>query len=167
MYVRVCVLQQLCDKRQQPISVPGSPCLPEGWNSSSDVYTLQYRHEKTGGTCLVKAIPVEGELLLNALVWQMSYMIINYCVVANRFPRTQSLSTLCHYQQLSTCARSQEVSLTHQGESKQLSLMLKTCNWRRCGYNLCHVSRVFQNILQLMGLLNKNIVHQLETVLSR
>ena len=70
---RVCVLQQSCDKRQQPISAPESPCLPEGWNSSSDVYALQYRHEKTGGTCLVKAIPIEGELLLNATVWQISY----------------------------------------------------------------------------------------------
>ena len=68
LILRVCGFQP-CETRQQPISVPESPCLPGGWNTSSDVYALQYRHEKTGIKCLVKAIPIEGDLLLNAMVW--------------------------------------------------------------------------------------------------
>eukprot|EP00731_Ephydatia_muelleri_P034747 Em0074g19a len=120
---RVCVLQQSCDKRQQPISAPGSPCLPEGWNSSSDVYALQYRHEKTGGTCLVKAIPIEGELLLNATVFKSAETVHTVSLATSKYVREEPGGQF-------------------------------------------NSPRVFQNLLQLMGLLNKNIVHKLETVLT-
>ncbi len=42
--------------------------LPSGWNSSQDVYALQYRHDSTKNLCLVKAILMEGQLLVNAMV---------------------------------------------------------------------------------------------------
>lgn len=119
----VCGLQQPHDRRQQPISVPGSPCLPEGWNLSPDVYTLQYRHEKTGGTCLIKAIPVEGDLLLNAMVSSSRDVVY-----------TVSLSTAKYVRE----------ELGGQFNSPS----------------------VLRNLLQLMGLLNKDIVFKLETVLS-
>eukprot|EP00731_Ephydatia_muelleri_P011088 Em0005g1674a len=122
----VCVAlgdDQSCDKRQQPISAPGSPCLPEGWNSSSDVYALQYRHEKTGGTCLVKAIPIEGELLLNATVFKSAETVHTVSLATSKYVREEPGGQF-------------------------------------------NSPRVFQNLLQLMGLLNKNIVHKLETVLT-
>lgn len=42
--------------------------LPEGWNSSQDVYALQYRYEKTKQLGLVKVIPLGSQLLISAVV---------------------------------------------------------------------------------------------------
>ena len=50
------------------ISSPIQPALPEGWNSSQEVYTLQYRHNPTNRCCLVKGIPLGGQLLISAVV---------------------------------------------------------------------------------------------------
>ncbi len=52
-----------------------SSCLPSGWNSSQDVYALQYRHDATKKACLVKAILMEGQLLVNAMVGELSSII--------------------------------------------------------------------------------------------
>lgn len=45
--------------------------LPDGWNASQDVCSLQYKHEATGQTCLVKAIPMAEQLLISAVVCGM------------------------------------------------------------------------------------------------
>ena len=50
------------------ISTSAQPQLPAGWNSSQDVYALQYRHRQSGEICLVKVVPLGDQLLLNAVV---------------------------------------------------------------------------------------------------
>lgn len=50
------------------LSSPEKPELPPGWNSSQDVYALQYRHQATRQMCLVKAITMGETLLINVVV---------------------------------------------------------------------------------------------------
>ena len=50
------------------ISSATEPRLPPEWNNSQDVYALQYLHDETQQLCLVKAISLEDELLVSAVV---------------------------------------------------------------------------------------------------
>ena len=45
------------------VSSADKPALPDGWNTS-DVYTLQYRHNASCRKALVKGIKMEGDLLI-------------------------------------------------------------------------------------------------------
>ena len=54
-----------------PTSSPSSSSpysLPVGWNSSQDVYSLQYHHPKQRKLCLVKMIVIDTQLLISAMV---------------------------------------------------------------------------------------------------
>ncbi len=55
------------------------PELPHEWNISQDVCALQYRHEATQQSCLVKAIPM-GETLLVSAVVSEDLLLGKYCV---------------------------------------------------------------------------------------
>ena len=50
------------------ISSAEEPHLPPEWNSSQDVYCLQYLHGATQLLCLVKAIALGDELFFSAAV---------------------------------------------------------------------------------------------------
>ncbi len=52
----------------EAISTSEHPQLPLGWNRSSDIFALQYRHERTQQMCLVKVIPLGVQLIISALV---------------------------------------------------------------------------------------------------
>ena len=43
-------------------------CLPAGWNTSQDVYALQYHHPGQRKLVLVKIIVIDTQLLINAMV---------------------------------------------------------------------------------------------------
>jgi proteasome inhibitor subunit 1 (PI31) len=50
------------------VATPTSPALPEGWNESPDVYTLQYYQKKyKDRICLIKILPLGELLLINSL----------------------------------------------------------------------------------------------------
>lgn len=52
----------------EAISSASAPALPSGWNSSPDVYALQYGCRDSRLTCLMKVIPLGDELLVNVMV---------------------------------------------------------------------------------------------------
>lgn len=66
------------------LSSSSRPVLPRGWNNSQDVYALQYRQEATHQLCLVKAILMEGQLLVNAMASVLlAVYIVVFCVSQN------------------------------------------------------------------------------------
>jgi len=50
------------------LATAAEPKLPGGWNSSLYDHTLQYRHSATKCRCLLRAILMEGHLLVSAMV---------------------------------------------------------------------------------------------------
>ena len=65
-----------CSKLADALSSGSWPGLPSGWNNSQDAYALQYRHEATQQLCLIKAILMEGQLLVNGMVNNKVYLTV-------------------------------------------------------------------------------------------
>lgn len=61
-------------------------CLPAGWNTSQDVYALQYHHPGQRKLVLVKIIVIDTQLLINAMVREF-FIFIDLLVTEGNFPR--------------------------------------------------------------------------------
>ncbi|XP_064383472.1 proteasome inhibitor PI31 subunit-like [Halichondria panicea] len=111
-----------CSTTAFSVSSNSNPSLPDGWNSSQDVYTLQYRHETSKKLCLVKAILMDGQLLISATVTRNTSEVYTVALEMAKYVKDDTAFT---------------------------------------------TPSVFQNLLQLMSILSKEIEGKLSQTCSR